>query len=119
MDKTYTVTGWTYWGDDNYIDISDYDFYLDIKNIVVKEIREKGYYISGFYHQDGKYGTPIINNKYILTCSYRGWGDVMHMAYPNLIESYIDYAWSAKGKEIVPIEGEIKHEENLCDTVHV
>lgn len=108
MGNNYSVTGWTYWGDDNYIDIENHDSYIDAKKIVAEEIKNKGYYISGFYHQGGEYGTPILNNKYILTCSYRGWGDVMHMAYPEELESYIDYAWSAKGKEIVPITGEIK-----------
>lgn len=110
MKENMKVTGWTYWSNKDYIEISDYNAYLDAREVVAKEIRNKGYYITGPDHQQYDFGCPIINNKYKLTCSFRGWGEIMHIAYPEELKSYIDYAWFAVNDKIVlPKEEDIEN----------
>ena len=107
------VTDWTYWDNSKYEDANerdnlpdDYD-YSEWEDAVIKALREGGYKFSGYYHQDGATGVPVINGKYLFQVSYRVWGGIMAKAYPSENPSendYIMYAWGAlfQGEEVVP-----------------
>jgi hypothetical protein len=92
------ISGWTNWDDPNYEDLPN-EMAKQAFNVVVKEVKEKGYKFSGYSHQYNEKGTPIINNKYKYCTSCRVWGDIMAEAY-NLRESeddtlaYVLWAWT-------------------------
>ena len=72
------ITGWTYIGDQRYqeingtwnVDDSPYDRDI-IRTLIINELRKQGYKFSGFYHQDGDYGTPIIDGEYTVLYSFK------------------------------------------------
>lgn len=74
-------------------------------NAVIKELRENCYHFTGNAHQNEDYGTPIIDDKYILCLSQRSWGALMADAFPNEIDNseglgYIKWAWTVpEGEE--------------------
>lgn len=88
------IIGWTTW-----TDISrqwyDHDPYMCTKQdmliarqVVVNEIRSKGYKLSGFMMQDmnhileGKGLVPVFNDNTKFKCTLREWGYIMSDAYP-------------------------------------
>ena len=99
-------------GDPNYIEVGglqavddpqiDWD---ELHHLIVDELRSRGYKFCGFYHQDGDYGAPVIDGKYTVLYSYRGWGGVMAEAY-QLDNSdgmaYCEWAWSAPEEQVFP-----------------
>lgn len=111
--STYKVTGWTAMDDDNaqYVKASG-AFLLDdnppeldmfaVRDAIIAEICRCGYRFTGDYHQNGKYGVPIINDKYVIHYTQRSWGDIMADAL-NLPDedgyAYCEWAW-------LPPEGE-------------
>ena len=102
MRDNFRVTGWTHAiGHEQVLVDGLYDDCLGIdrdtlRPIIVEEIRERGYKFSGFYHQGGEFGRPVINDKYVVLYSQRGWGGIMAEAL-NLDNSdglaYCDWAW--------------------------
>lgn len=104
------ITGWTWCGDPEYVDIDDSGIQYDseeLRNLIVSELRNRGYKFTGFYHQGGEYGTPIIDDKYTALYSFRSWGGIIEDAYPlhpgdNM--AYCYWAWTEPDgeKEIVP-----------------
>lgn len=68
----------------DYLTNEEYD---EMFNIVVKEVREKGYHFDGTYHQNGEYGMPLFDNGKYFATSMRTWGLIMAKAFP---EEYDD-----------------------------
>ena len=115
------ITGWTYIGDQRYQEIngtwniadSPYDRDV-IRPLIINELRKRGYKFSGFYHQGGDYGAPIIDGKYTVLYSYRSWGGIMAEAYNIPDEdgmAYCDWAWNAPEKEITPRPDDYRGEQ--------
>lgn len=103
------VTGWTYWEDDRYEEIPNDVFDL-VWGIVGSELRAHGYQFTGSYHQNGDFGTPIIDDKWKFTLSQRSWGELIADAYPEICDGdgmdYILWAWMPPEPMIIPPFGE-------------
>ena len=111
------VTGWTDQEDKKYIQIH-YPYVIlnknkipkeqiyEMWNVVVKEVKEKGYRFTGDMHQNCDTGTPIIDDKYIFCLSQRSWGELMRQAH-NLPDpdgmGYITWAWVAPQGETITL----------------
>ena len=98
------VTGWTDWDDPVYrdIDSSGYNKWDEAREIVIEELRNRGYRFSGFYHQYGDCGVPVIDNAYLFEVTQRSWGFIMQDAYPDEVSSYLEWAWDIpEGVEMV------------------
>lgn len=96
------VTGWTDFEDDRYLDLNEAteEEFEEMYNTVVKEIKEKGYKINGFRHQNGY--APVIDNKFLFTVSFRMWGGIMQKAYDLPNEDGLGYclwAWTVPKDE--------------------
>ena len=107
------VTGWTTFSDDRYIDETEMteDEYQEARKTVIEEVRNKGYKFNGYYHQNGY--APVIDDKYIFTCTYRGWGMIMQEAYDLPNEDgfgYCIWAWSAPNDETIILPKELDYE---------
>ena len=76
------VVRWTEWDDEHSDDIESWHEIEEMSEVVVKELREKGYHFNGSYHQNGEYGVPVLDNGKYFQASQRAWGEVMAMAYP-------------------------------------
>lgn len=112
--------GWTNFDNPNFKDFSDEIFTLEgskreilvkciqsAESLLKKVLKEKGICFDGGYHQNGNYGTPVFEVKYLTgentdlngfykwTSTYRYWGCVM--ADCGFGESYVDWAWSVPG----------------------
>ena len=109
------VTGWTWWDNPEYKDMfpigdnTDWDKIDHVEKLVAAEMRANGYKFTGTYHQNGDFGVPIIDDKWLYQCSCRTWGYIMVMAYPEEIDDkdgygYVQWAWSnPEGqKSVVP-----------------
>ena len=46
----------------------------DVEECIIKELKDKGIRFDGPYHQNGDYGIPIIDDKFVVMGSYRWWG---------------------------------------------
>lgn len=105
------VTGWTWWENPEYEDLPN-ELYDEAKTCVAKELLEHGYKFTGDYHQNGDYGVPIIDNKYLFMTSMRVWGHMMVRAYPDEIDDsdgygYTEWAWMVPdGQDMVLPEEE-------------
>ena len=93
------VIRWTFWFDEQYPEtewpISDEEEqeYVDA---IVREIREKGYRITGFAHQGDQFCTPVFDDGRRYTASFRQWGGIMADALGIDGEyAYVRWAWSA------------------------
>lgn len=86
------------------MDETQYPKMCDIENIqmakdlIIKELREKGYHFSGEYHQNGEYGAPVFDNGEQYHTTLREWGAIMAEAYPDEVdnsnqEGYRVWAW--------------------------
>ena len=114
------ITGWTWYDNPEYKDMSPvggpFPFennWGDIKEMIAKEMRSKGYKFTGDYHQNGDFGAPVFNNEWKFEVSQRVWGHIMVMAYPDEIDNsdgygYCKWAWMVPDGEtmIVPKEGD-------------
>ena len=93
------LTGWTDWSNEDYIDAADdtdSETYKAIEKAVIEGIRENGVQFTGGYHQTGDFGCPVVDEKYILRCSFRGWGYIMAEALKLPNEdgtAYCQWAW--------------------------
>lgn len=106
------ITGWTWLDNPKYIaihgalnlDKTPYTF-EELRSAIISEIRNRGYKMSGYYHQGGSFGVPIIDDKYIVEFSFRGWGGIMADVLGIDDEdglAYCDWAW-----EVPPGEEQI------------
>ena len=103
------VTGWAYYEAPDYEPIwrlgqGDSCPYSDeeLRNAVVRELRERGYRFDGGYHQNGDYGAPIIDGKWQVLYSQREWGDIMAEALQldnSDGDAYVVWAWIAPPEE--------------------
>ena len=91
------VIRWTFWFDEQYPEtewpISDEEEqeYVDA---IVREIREKGYRITGFAHQGDQFCTPVFDDGRRYTASFRQWGGIMAGALGIDGEyAYTHWAW--------------------------
>lgn len=110
------ITGWTWYDNPEYEEMfplekrRECDCWDEIKNVeklIANELRKCGYKFTGSYHQDGDYGAPIIDDKWVYQCSCRTWGHIMVMAYPEEIDNsdgygYTLWAWIPPSEMIVP-----------------
>ncbi len=110
----YRVIGWTDYDNDLFQDgeLSDAVMYA-----ISDDIRENGYFFSGFDHQERLYGAPVLNDGKRRTFSQRGFGAVMAMAY----DTEGDYAYSLYAFAVKPemcrmpsIEAEVGYKPD-CD----
>ena len=132
--------GWTDFDNPNFKDFSDEINNLknpkkdalvkcmqSAESLLKKVLKEKGICFDGSYHQNGPYGTPVFEVKYLAgenvdlndfykwTATFRYWGGVM--ADCGFGESYVDWAWSVPGdakaktpdevagENLIPFEG--------------
>lgn len=107
------VACWTFWGDNNFPDYNPATFQEMNEAViaVAKEIRNNGYHITGFLHQsEGEACVPVISGKGRLECSFRKWGEIMAVAYPEEVgvRGYQVWAWSAPAGIPIAIPSEKK-----------
>lgn len=79
------VIKWVEWDDDyikNYPNYQTLIYSKEDTEAVIKALRNNQYKFSGDYHQNGKYGVPILEDgrPYIITCF--AWGALILEAYP-------------------------------------
>lgn len=108
------VTGWTWYENPDYADMNPiggpfpFEHCMEeVKEVIATELRNKGYKFTGDYHQNGDFGAPIIDNKWIFMTSQRSWGHMMVRAYPDEIYNddglgYCKWAWSAPEDMVLP-----------------
>lgn len=104
MDKL-RVLDWTDWENyEGYIEldrltIEDED---KIQDVIIKELKEKGYKFTGSYHQQGEFGAPVLGfsdkfeDKFIYKTTQRVWGGIVADAFPenNLNDGYDYCRWA-------------------------
>lgn len=125
--------GWTDFDNPNFKDFSDEinnlkgpkkDALVQCMNsaesLLKKVLKEKGICFDGSYHQNGPYGTPVFEVKYLTgenvdlngfykwTATFRYWGGVM--ADCGFGGSYVDWAWSVPGDAKVKTPDEVAGE---------
>ena len=76
------VVKWTEWSDEHFDDIESKEELDAMADAVVEELRKTKYHFDGYYHQNGDYGVPVLDNGKYFQASRRAWGEVMAMAYP-------------------------------------
>ena len=97
------IIGWTDYDDPKYTERFPYggrytgQEVIETENMIAQELRKKGYRFDGTYHQNGDYGAPIFDDGTIAQFSFRAWGHIMALAYPEEIEDkeygYLRWAW--------------------------
>lgn len=110
------VTGWTWYENPDYKDMAPVggpfpfeDRWGEVRDLVAKEIRDRGYRFTGDYHQNGDFGAPIIDGEWLFMVSQRSWGHMMVRAYPEEHDpsdslAYCKWAWTAPGDMVLPRE---------------
>ena len=95
------VTGWTWWDNPEYKEMFpieeravSWDEIDKVERLIANELRKCGYKFTGSYHQEGDYGTPIIDDTWLYQCSCRTWGHIMAMAYPEEIDDSNGYGYT-------------------------
>ena len=72
--------------------------------LITNRLYVKGIKFDGPYHQNGRYGTPVIKindlGVFKWTCSFRYWGGIMESA--GYGESYCDWAWMGSEDTVTP-----------------
>lgn len=119
------VTGYTNFFDSRYKDIDvikpSAAEWAQIDTAVKESIRTEGIKISPDYHQNGVFGTPVIDNKYRVTYSLREFSRLLSEVYGG---DYLDYYCQEFDEEILPrpelcidlpkIEDIYELKENVC-----
>lgn len=112
------IIGWTDWDNPKYKELKPKSMkeYNETCEIIIKELREKGYKFTGSYHQQGDYGAPVIklenNEEYLFKATQREWGAIMAQVYTehNKGDGYDYYVWAWLMPEnieiILPAENE-------------
>ena len=115
------IVGWTHWDDLRFM---DYNPATEEENalrkcLIAEELRKKGYRFNGYYHQsesDAAFGVPVFDDGTVYQCSFRTWGSIMAMAYPEEIDNqdglgYTEWAWCKSGQRCVfPTWAEVKND---------
>lgn len=84
-----------------------------VMELIAQELRKHNYHWNGEYHQNGPGGAPVLSNGTQVQCTFRTWGGIMALAYPDEIDDsdglgYCDWAWYAPWqKNITPKEEDI------------
>ena len=113
----YKVIGWTYYEDYSY---KCGDVSYAVQNAIIKEIIEKGYFFSGYDHQESLYCCPILNNGKRYLFSQRGWAGLMAESRGERgVYDYARYMFGIKQKYCVyPSHGvddeQIKKQKDLA-----
>ena len=101
------ITGWTDFWDVRFEDAAKAGVseFREMREVIKKEIKEKGYKICGYSHQNGY--APVIDNKWLFSVTFRSWGRIMQEAYDLPDEDgfgYCIWAWSKPSgeKEVLP-----------------
>ena len=98
MCKQLKVIKWMSWKEAEPIpDASDDG---NVIKAVIDSIRAGNFHFSGEYHQNGKYGVPLLNNGTKFCASMREWGEIMAKAYPEENLIYLDYYMG--GETLIP-----------------
>ena len=110
------VVRWTFWHDEEYpeydTDPISQEEYQDYSNAVVRELKEKGYGISGFAHQGQQFCTPVFDDGKRYNESYRVWGQCMADALGIKGEYvYAQWAWCAPEEGNLPKAGDWQETE--------
>lgn len=108
------IVGWTWAEDPQYKEMfppgeGTFEEFDAAREIVIKELRDKGYKFTGYYHQGGDFGVPVFDTGEKLVCSYRTWGGIMADAYPEEVDNsdgfgYTEWAWITDREMILPSE---------------
>lgn len=70
----YKIVGWTSYEDNGFKEMPFMSHHAYL--CLIKEIRDKGYHISGYDHQENDW-VPIFNTRQVVRYSQRGWGALM------------------------------------------
>ena len=120
--KDLKVIGWTDWENyEGYIVLDRFTMEEEekIHEAIIKELREKGFKFTGSYHQQGRYGTPVLEIdgiKFIYRATQREWGGVMAEAFPENNKNdgfdYCTWAWLVPENEemVIPSDKLIEAE---------
>ena len=104
------ILKWSLW-DDEYTDMWYKNHHCEMsytpveENIVIEQIRAKGYKFPGAYHQNGAHGVPYLDNGKIFMVTPRHWGQIMAKAYPEefkevpMEEAELKYEWFNPGMQ--------------------
>lgn len=98
MSEKIYVSDWVGWNDD--YEVNNYIDYYERMKIVADALKENGYHFSGEVHQNYKHGVPLLNDGTVLYFTFREWGRIMAMAYPDEIDNsdgmgYCAWAWNS------------------------
>ena len=93
-----SVVRWTFWHDEEYPEtewpIGDEEE-QDYTDAIIRQIKEKGYRITGFVHQGDRFCTPVFDDGRRYIASFRQWGGIMADALGIDGEyGYAVWAWS-------------------------
>lgn len=78
QNKEISVIAWTNLGNRKFFRMEDSPIPFDVaKAAVLKELKQKGYRFSGFYHQFADRGVPVLTGGYRFELSYKDWGFLM------------------------------------------
>ena len=92
------IIRWTFWGDPMYPDAewSLLDEHNPYELELIKEIREKGYRLTGIAHQNYRYGVPVFDDGKQFNVSMRYWGNIMAKALGiDGEDGYREWAWTS------------------------
>ena len=91
------IIRWTFWGDPIYPEAewSLLDEHNPYELELIKEIREKGYRLTGIAHQNYRYGVPVFDDGKQFNVSMRYWGNIMAKALGiDGEDGYREWAWT-------------------------
>jgi len=92
MNEKLEVVKWTFWQDKRYK-----ERILDPEHLeaILENMRQHGYRLNGYHHQQYEYGVPVFNDGTKYNVSMRTWGDVMAKLLGIEGEmSYLTWAWT-------------------------
>ena len=110
------IVGWTHWDDQRFRDHEPetWEECSQREQVIAHELRARGYRFNGYYHQGGEYGVPVFDDGTLFQCTFRTWGGIMAMAYPEEMDhdgnEYTSWAWyNENQRQVLPTyEGLIK-----------
>lgn len=100
----YRIVGWTHYED---FETETADASYAATNVVIDEIKKKGYFFSGWAHQEMLRGAPVFNDGKKRLFSARTFGGLMAIAhgYTGSMD-YALYAFQSEGQEDMPPSSE-------------
>ena len=117
----YKVVGWTDYVYNGFKEMPSFNMHAYMT--LVREIREKGYRISGYDHQERGW-VPVFNTGEIVRMTQRGWGGLMADALQFEQENGYEYSIYGVGGEVMgfnsdtiygPEDIELPKIEDICD----